>query len=86
MNAIPAFAYQWQEFVEFGKEVSSVIQLDDAEVFLTGRVEFDEETDSFEVIGLYGTDRNGEEVSIEGFDRAQATANMINKYFEEVGL
>lgn len=77
---------KWQEWVEFGKDVSAAINLDQGEVFLTGRVEFNEEIDSFSVIGMYATDRDGDEVAIEGFDRAQATANMINKYFEEVGL
>lgn len=91
---------QWQEWLANGKEVTCLMQIERSghcpgdgieidyaeEICLTGRVEFNPETDAYWVIGLCPSDQNGDEVDLNDEDRAQAVALLVRKYFEEVGL
>lgn len=91
---------QWREWLANGKEVTTLMQIERCrqcpgdgieidyaeEICVTGKVEFNPETDAYWVIGLYPSDQNGDEVDLDDEERAQAVALLIKKYFEEVGL
>lgn len=91
---------QWREWLANGKEVTTLMQIERSghcpgdgieidyaeEICITGRVEFNPETDCYWVVGMYPSDQNGDEVDLSETDRAQAVALLIKRYFEEVGL
>jgi len=55
-----------------------------AEILVEGNVEYNYEHDGYQVVGLYASDEDGDQIDLTDSERQRAAYLLINEYFEQV--
>ena len=54
------------------------------EVLIDGTVEYNCELDGYQIVGLYATGFDGDQIDLTDSERQRATYLLINEYFDQV--